>query len=260
MALPDPDRFGLALQLDRSDLPLSRSSRPRVRAVSSPISTVPGGPPPGGGRRCSRCRRSRGPRPVLTSACTTSPVFTPDAQLKCVAVASAELRLDLLEGADERQPGANRALRVVIARARRAEDGHCGVTDELLDRSAVALDRLAAWRRSTRPGRSQRPRRRAASDSVVKPTRSANSTLTMRRSTAAAAAASSGASAMRGTLRWRWLRAHRVSPLVGVSARQWPNWFAAGTDSQARGWLRWPFTVGRWAYRPMQWPLVPGAV
>jgi hypothetical protein len=41
------------------------------------------------------------------------------------------------------QPGPDGALGVVLVRERRAEDGHHGIADELLDRAAVALDLLA---------------------------------------------------------------------------------------------------------------------
>ena len=44
----------------------------------------------------------------------------------------------------ERERRADGALGVVLARDRRAPDGHHGVADELLDHPAVALDELAA--------------------------------------------------------------------------------------------------------------------
>jgi hypothetical protein len=39
-----------------------------------------------------------------------------------------------------RQRGADRSLRIVLVRRRRAEEGHDRVTDEFLDRAAVALE------------------------------------------------------------------------------------------------------------------------
>ena len=50
--------------------------------------------------------------------------------------------VQLLDSFEHAQTGANRALGVVAVRDRRAEDGHDGVADELLEHAAVVLDAL----------------------------------------------------------------------------------------------------------------------
>ena len=54
-----------------------------------------------------------------------------------------DLRTELLDRTDEREPGAHCSLGVVVARTRDAEQRDDCVTDELLQHAAVALDRLA---------------------------------------------------------------------------------------------------------------------
>jgi hypothetical protein len=54
-----------------------------------------------------------------------------------------EAGVQLLDRADERETGSNRALGIVVAGTRRAEHGHDGVADELLDHAAVPRDRVA---------------------------------------------------------------------------------------------------------------------
>ena len=65
-----------------------------------------------------------------------SPVSTPPRALDARAPSAAD-RVDQLEG------GPDGALGVVLVGDRGAPDGHDGITDELLDRAAVALDDLA---------------------------------------------------------------------------------------------------------------------
>ena len=53
------------------------------------------------------------------------------------------------DGVDELEGGADGPLGVVLARDRRAPDGHDRVADELLDGAAVALDDICATGRSS---------------------------------------------------------------------------------------------------------------
>ena len=48
--------------------------------------------------------------------------------------------VELRDRVSDGKSGADGALRIVLARSRRAEDRHHGVADELLDRAAVALE------------------------------------------------------------------------------------------------------------------------
>ena len=75
-----------------------------------------------------------------------------------------------------------RAQRIVLVRARRAEHRHHRVADELLDEAVVARDRPAPWSRTARSGRRARVSGSSRSASEVKPVRSANTTVTWRRS------------------------------------------------------------------------------
>ena len=52
----------------------------------------------------------------------------------------ARLELELRDALEDHEACAHRALRVVLVRDGRAEDGHHGVADELLERAAEALD------------------------------------------------------------------------------------------------------------------------
>ena len=87
--------------------------------------------------------------------------------------------------------GAHGALGVVLVRRRRAEHRHHGVADELLDRAAEALEHRAQ-RLVVRRERAAHVLHVERSLRLVKPTRSANSTVTTlrssRRSTTASAA------------------------------------------------------------------------
>ena len=52
----------------------------------------------------------------------------------------AVLDIEGVEASENPEPGADRAFSVVAVRGRRAEDGHHGVADELLDHPSVLLD------------------------------------------------------------------------------------------------------------------------
>ena len=112
----------------------------------------------------------------------------------------------------ERRP--DRALGVVLGRGRRPPHGHHRVADELLDGPAVQLDQASA--------RVEVPREQLAhllgsrgSESVVKPTRSANSTETTRRS-AAGARRLAGRCSRRITRERRTALVAEFARLVGV--------------------------------------------
>ena len=85
-------------------------------------------------------------------------------------------------GVDQVQRGADGTLGIVLASDRRAPDGHDRVADELLDRAAVASDDVAGERRSSATSVSRTSSASRSSAKGVKPTRSAKSTLTRRRS------------------------------------------------------------------------------
>ena len=98
----------------------------------------------------------------------------------------AELVAERGHGGDEVECGADGPLGVVLRRRRRAPDRHHRVADELLDGAAVALDQAPARVEVAREELADLlgvARRRGA----VKPTRSANSTQTSRRSATGAA-------------------------------------------------------------------------
>ena len=144
---------------DRRRLALERSARPRARRrcaalaarwVASPTSTVPGAATDW--RRAAVLTRSPATMPWLVAPRVTaaSPVRTP--ARAWIAGPERPHRVDELEG---RPDG---ALGVVLARGRRAPDGHHRVADELLDGPAVAGDDLA-WRgRSSGSGSRGPPR------------------------------------------------------------------------------------------------------
>ena len=112
---------------------------------------------------------SSGRAPIATSA---SPVLTPTAH-------GGPGQLPHLVA--DREPGSHRPLRVVLLRRGRSEHGHRRVADELLDRSAEALQDLPQPRLigSNVPRTSSTSSRSAR---LVNPTRSANSTVTTLRS------------------------------------------------------------------------------
>ena len=63
---------------------------------------------------------------------------------RCDGYADREVELlvlrELVDRLEDPQPRAHGALGIVLVSHGRAEDGHHGVADELLDRAAVALD------------------------------------------------------------------------------------------------------------------------
>ena len=97
--------------------------------------------------------------------------------------ADAELELGLLveDPVADGERGADRALGVVLVRDRRAEHGHHGVADELLDCAAEALE-LVAQPRVVRPEQRAHLLRIHLLGARVKPTRSAKRTVTTLRS------------------------------------------------------------------------------
>ena len=86
----------------------------------------------------------------------------------------------------DRQRRPHRPLGIVLVRHRRAEDGHHRVADELLHRAAEALQLRCAAARSTATSIARTSSGSSASARDVKPTRSANSTVTTFRSSASA--------------------------------------------------------------------------
>ncbi len=92
---------------------------------------------------------------------------------------------------DQLETGADRALGVVLVGGRHAPDRHHRVADELLDGAAVALDDPAALL-EVRRQQLAHVLLVALSDSEVKPTRSPNSTLVIRRVATGVTAASTG--------------------------------------------------------------------
>ena len=181
--LPDADRLGLALGLDRLGLARTRSrcSRGAVRRLADEdpvhrrgrlqarggVDDVAGGHALALGRAARRARRA--PRRSLTPIRTWS---------------SSRRSRDPVA---DRERGAHRPLGIVLVRDRRAEERHHRVADELLDRAAVALE-LGAQPRVVR--RAAAPRTSSGSSCSardVKPTRSAKSTVTTLRSSRAVA-------------------------------------------------------------------------
>ena len=73
------------------------------------------------------------------------PGVDPDPELQLVGL-EAEPRPDLLDRAQQRQPGPHGTLRVVVAAAGSAEDRHRGIPDELLQHPAIALGSSRASR------------------------------------------------------------------------------------------------------------------
>ena len=110
--------------------------------MASPIVTVSGSP-----AACSRAATFTtspvtGPRSAL--ACAVDGLAARDAHAQAErARREPEAGADALHRGHEREPRPHRTLRVVVADARRAEDGHRRVPDELLELAAVARDRLA---------------------------------------------------------------------------------------------------------------------
>ena len=76
------------------------------------------------------------------------------------AAAGLDARAQPRHDLDQLEAGADRSLGIVLVRGRGAPHGHHRVADELLDRPAVAPDRLATRARSTATGARGRPRRR----------------------------------------------------------------------------------------------------
>ena len=138
--LPRPDRLRLALHLHRTDgVRLDRLGHRERRQL-----TDEHGSGRRGGLKAGRgVHRVAGHAPGVRSLGGVDDFagIHADAQLELVRL-QPEPRADALDGRDERQPGPHRAFRVVVPCARRTEDRHRRVTDELLDHPAVALDRL----------------------------------------------------------------------------------------------------------------------
>ena len=80
------------------------------------------------------------PSPCAPTVTAASPVSTPTRSFTSAPSSSDEAG----DGGDEIEPGAHRALGVVLVRGRRSPDRHDCVADELLDGAAVALDEPAA--------------------------------------------------------------------------------------------------------------------
>ena len=137
--LPDGDREGLALCVDRRRLPVldGRAGRTHRRLA--------------GENAADGCRRLQ-PRSRVDDVardhalalgrpraeryqCLTGIHRGADPQLE-----ARRRVVQLLDRAADREGSANRPLRVVLVRDRRAEDGHDRVSDELLDRASVSLD------------------------------------------------------------------------------------------------------------------------
>ena len=108
---------------------------------------------------------------------TASPVITP-ARARSGMPSEVPRRLDPV---DDLQGGADRALRVVLVRDRRAPHRHDRVADELLDDAAVPLHRVGRGV-EVAPSIARTSSASRASENVVKPTRSTNRTDTSRRS------------------------------------------------------------------------------
>ena len=171
----------LPLQLERLRVARARRPPPTASAVVSPTSTSPGA-----AAACSRAATLTGSPVTIASSgaasgvCTTSPVLTPTRTAS--APDSSPMRAASCSIArGEREPRAHRALRVVVARARDAEHRHRRVADELLEPAAVALDRLAHGV-EVRGLHRRDVLRVKLSERDVKPTRSANRTVTILRS------------------------------------------------------------------------------
>ena len=115
--------------------------------------------------------------PTVTA---TSPVTMPT---RIARLGHADLAPIAATAVDQLEPGADRALGVVLVGRRHAPDGHHRVADELLDGAAVAGDDAAL----VEVARQQLADVLlvALSDSVVNPTRSPNRTLVTRRATGA---------------------------------------------------------------------------
>ena len=134
----------------------------------------------------------------------------------CTAIRTSTSRLG--ERVADRERRAHRPLGIVLVRDRRAEDGHDGVADELLDRAAVPLE-LAADRRVVRRRASRgHPPGRAAPPARSSPTRSANRIVTTLRSS------SSGSGTRRAPRRSRRRRQRRPgSPARRPGTRSLPH-------------------------------------
>ncbi len=85
------------------------------------------------------------PCEVAPTVAAASPVRTPARALEV----GADVRAEGLDGLEQLERRPDRTLGVVLVRRRRPPDRHHGVADELLDETAVALDRLPGASRSS---------------------------------------------------------------------------------------------------------------
>ena len=148
-----------------------------ARCVASPTRTVPGSAVPC--RRLAVLTRSPATMPWPCGADGDGRLAGQHGRARVERLVRAAQAADI---SDEVERSPNRALGIILERMRRTPDGHHCVADELLDRPAVSLDPFARELEVARPAGRASPRRRAPSLSVVNPTRSANRTLTTRRS------------------------------------------------------------------------------
>ena len=164
---------------------LERDGAAAARIVASPTRTVPGGATDWSRLAVLTMSPATMPWPIAPRVTAASPVSTP--ARAWIAGPSAA------DGVDEVERGADGALGVVLVGDRRAPDGHHGVADELLDRAAVALDDLA---RQVEVARQELAHVLGSRSSAkgVKPTRSANRTVTSRRSATGADVANAAGS------------------------------------------------------------------
>ena len=191
--LPDGDRLGLPLRLDRRRRPGTRS-----RAPSRGRSSRRRGSPFDRRRRLQARRRVddvAGDHALALRAAARRARRAPRpcSRRSARAVDVRVLLVQLGDRVADRERRPDRALGVVLVRDRRAEDRHHRVADELLDRPAVPLELRRGGGRGTARGSPARPRGPAARRCAVNPTRSANRTVTTFRSSRAEPAASANA-------------------------------------------------------------------
>ena len=173
---PQGDRVGLALQPWRRRV---KSTPPRPPARSPrPPARLRGRPRPARWRGVHQVARDH-PSPVAPTVTAAAPVDSGPGAKDAVPSASAERSTASMSSS-----AARTARSASSSFARRAPDRHHRVTDELLDAPPY---RAITFRETVEVGRESRssgplPAFTRASERVVKPTRSANSTETRRRS------------------------------------------------------------------------------